>query len=107
LRSDDEQSISSSVSNLNRKRINRRCKFIPDCKRDDCAFTHPSRKCKDFPNCKFGGACLFLHDQCPNDGKCNDEKCTNEHQIARNIFKEWCVRGSYCKSENCPHLHPF
>ncbi|GMR56537.1 hypothetical protein PMAYCL1PPCAC_26732 [Pristionchus mayeri] len=83
-----------------------RCKFGTRCSNEICEFTHPREKCPAFPKCPNGGACIFLHDVCKNDGVCSKENCDFEDLLPHNIDNNWCKNGSRCKKVGCKFLHP-
>jgi hypothetical protein len=56
-----------------------RCKFFPECKKEDCPYVHPTEACTHFPSCWFKSECLKLHPPCKYGDRCNNMQCTFEH----------------------------
>lgn len=82
------------------------CRFRTRCKHDDCEYAHPRDKCPAYPKCPKGGACIFLHEVCKQDGVCTKVACDAEHHLNRSIDNNWCHNGSGCKRDGCKFLHP-
>lgn len=58
----------------------RRCRYWPNCQKEDCPFFHPSEKCPHFPSCKFGSKCIMIHPDCKFGVKCLNPACPFTHR---------------------------
>ncbi|GMT27313.1 hypothetical protein PFISCL1PPCAC_18610, partial [Pristionchus fissidentatus] len=63
------------------KKGRKRCRRYPQCTVPKCLYMHPRALCRSFPNHPCRGIwCSFRHPICVNDGKCEDDKCSFEHE---------------------------
>lgn len=58
----------------------RRCRYWPNCAKEDCPFFHPVSECPHFPGCKFGNKCLMVHPDCKFGGSCRNPACPYTHR---------------------------
>lgn len=58
----------------------RRCRYWPNCSKEDCPFFHPVSECPHFPGCKFGSKCLMIHPDCKFGVKCRNPNCAFTHR---------------------------
>jgi hypothetical protein len=58
----------------------RRCRYWPNCSKEDCPFFHPVSECPHFPGCKFGGKCLMIHPDCKFGANCRNPNCAFTHR---------------------------
>eukprot|EP01130_Rhizamoeba_saxonica_P018493 TRINITY_DN9276_c0_g1_i1.p1 TRINITY_DN9276_c0_g1~~TRINITY_DN9276_c0_g1_i1.p1 ORF type:complete len:365 (-),score=67.63 TRINITY_DN9276_c0_g1_i1:16-1089(-) len=84
-----------------------RCKFFPNCNKDDCPYFHPTEPCRNFPKCPYGDNCRYVHPKidCKFGAKCLNVNCVFTHPERNNTP---CKKGFSCKNRTtgCNFKHP-